>query len=89
MSITELTAIIAEMQEYTRIAEEAAAAADALKDKVKAHMGETETLTAGPYRVSWAPVTTTRIDSKRLTEERPDIAAQYSKTSTTRRFTVR
>ena len=89
MSITELTAIIAEMQEYTRIAEEAAAAADALKDKVKAHMGETETLTAGPYRVSWTPVTTTRIDSKRLTEERPDIAAQYSKASTTRRFTVR
>lgn len=89
MSTTEIIAALTELQEYTRIIEEAEAAAEALKDKIKAHMGDTETMTAGPYKVTWAPVTTTRIDSKRLTAEHPDIAAEYSKTSTARRFTVR
>ena len=89
MSTSEIISIITELQEYTRIAEEASAAADALRDRIKAHMGDMETLTAGPYKVTWAPVTTTRIDSKRLTAEHPDIAAEYSKTSTARRFTVR
>lgn len=89
MSITELTAITTELQEYTRIAEEANAAADALKDKVKAYMGDEEQLTAGPYKVTYKAVTTTRIDSKALTADHPDIAAQYTKATTARRFSVK
>lgn len=89
MSTSELIAIITELQEYNRIIEEAQAAADALKDRVKAHMGTDEQLTAGPYKVTWKAVTSTRIDSKRLTAEHPDIAASYTVTTTARRFTVK
>ncbi len=89
MSITELTAIITELQEYARIAEEATAAADALKDKVKAYMGELEQLTAGPYKVTYKAITTSRIDSKSLAADHPDIASQYTKTTTVRRFSVK
>ena len=89
MSNSELIAMLTELQEYTRIAEEATAAADALKDKVKAHMGDLEQMTAGPYKVTWKAVTSTRIDSKRLTAEHPDIAASYTVTTTARCFSVK
>ena len=88
MSTSELVAIITELQEYNRIIEEAQAAADALKDRVKAHMGDAEQLTAGPYKVTWKPVTTSRIDSKALKADHPDLCEQYTRTTTTRRFTV-
>lgn len=89
MSTTEIIATLTELQEYTRIIEEAQASADALRDKIKAHMGDLELLIAGPYKVTWAPVTTNRIDSKALAHDHPEIASAYTKASTTRRFTVK
>ena len=88
MSIFEITATITEMQEYIRIAEEAQAVAEALKDQIKSYMGDSELLNAGPYKVSWKPVTTSRIDTTAIKKDHPEIAAQYTKTTTTRRFTV-
>ena len=88
MSIFDITTTITEMQEYIRIAEEAQAAAEALKDQIKTYMGDSELLTAGPYKVSWKPVTTSRIDTTALKKALPEIAAQYTKTTTARRFTV-
>lgn len=41
------------------------------------------------YRVSWPVVETSRLDTKRIKEERPDIYKEYSKTTTSRRFTVK
>ena len=84
MSISEITAIITELQEYTRIAEEAEAAAEALRDRLKAAMGDAELLVAGPYKLTYKPVTRTSIDGKRLAADHPDIAAAYSKTIQTR-----
>lgn len=89
MSKNELLAVITEMQEYRRIADEASAAADALADRIKADMGDTEQLVIGPYKVSYATVTTNRIDSKLLRQDHPTIAELYTRTTTTRRFTVR
>lgn len=88
MSIFDITTTITEMQEYVRIAEEAQAAAEALKDQIKTYMGDSELLTAGPYKVSWKPVTTSRLDTTAIKRDHPEIAAQYTKTTTTRRFTV-
>lgn len=88
MSITEIAATITEMQEYIRIAEEAQAAAESLKDQIKSYMGDSELLTAGPYKVSWKPVTTSRIDTAAIKKDHPELAAEYTKTSTCRRFTV-
>ena len=88
MSTTEIIATLTELQEYTRIIEEASAAADALKDKIKAYMGDMETLTAGPYKVTWKPYTRRDIDSKALRADYPEIADTYTKTSTYRPFKV-
>lgn len=88
MSTTELTAKLTELQEYKRLADELQAQIDTLTDEIKAAMGDTEQITAGPYKVTWKPVTTTRIDTAALKKELPGIAERYMKTSTVRRFTV-
>ena len=89
MSTTEIISKLTEIQEYARIIDEATAAMEALKDEVKTHMGDETLLIAGPYKVTWAPVTTQRIDSSALKKDLPDIAARYTKAQTVRRFTVK
>lgn len=88
MSNSEIITALSELQELRRMQEELTAEIEALQDKIKDHMGEQELLLAGPYKVTWKPVTTTRIDTTALKKALPDIAAQYTKTTTTRRFTV-
>ena len=88
MSTAEITAKLTELQEYKRLTDELQAQIDALTDEIKAAMGDTEQITAGPYKVTWKPVTTTRIDTAALKKELPGIAERYMKTSTVRRFTV-
>lgn len=89
MSQSEIISTLTELQELRRMQEELSAEIDALQDAIKQHMGADEILTAGPYKVTWKPVTTSRIDSKALSADHPDIAEQYTKITTTRRFTVK
>ena len=88
MSTIELTSVLNELQELKRMREELDAELTALEDKIKAEMGDRETLTAGPYRVTWKPVTSSRLDGTALRRELPEIAARYSKQTTVRRFCI-
>ena len=88
MSIAEITAKVTEYQELKRMLEEIEAEMAALQDEIKAHMGDSELLMAGPYKVSYKNVTSSRVDTTALKKALPDIAAKYTKTTTTRRFTV-
>lgn len=88
MTIQEMTARVQELQELKRMQEELTAEIDALQDEIKAAMGETETIIAGAFRVSYKLVTSTRIDTTALKKDLPDVAARYSKVTTCRRFTV-
>ena len=88
MSINEITAKLSELKEIRNMIEELTADADAITDEIKAYMGDTEILLSGPYKVTYKPVTTSRIDTTALKKELPDIAARYTKQTTTRRFTV-
>ena len=88
MSNQELTARVNELQELKRMQEELNAEIDALQNAIKTAMGDNEIIIAGAWKVTYKAITTTRIDTTALKKDRPDIAAQYSKTSTSRRFTV-
>ena len=88
MSSAEITAKLSELMDLRRMQDELTAEIDAITDLIKAHMGNNETLLSGPYKVSYKPVTTSRIDTAALKKALPDIAAQYTKTTTARRFTV-
>ena len=43
---------------------------------------------ADDYKISWASFTQTRLDSKKLKEEQPEIYEKYVKTCNSRRFAV-
>ncbi|MBE5810333.1 MAG: hypothetical protein E7318_05280 [Clostridiales bacterium] len=59
-----------------------------LEDSVKAVMGDDELLTAGAYKVSWKTFTSSRVDTTALKKALPDIAAQFTKQTTARRFSI-
>lgn len=85
---TTITAKVQELQELKRMQEELTATIDAITDEIKAAMGDQEELSAGAFKVTWRPVTSSRIDTTALKKELPDIAAKYLKTTTARRFCV-
>ena len=88
MSEQDLIRKVKLLREMQRMAEEAQAEADALKDEIKAYMGDSEELRAGEYKVTWKPVTSSRIDTTALSKAMPDVAAAFTRSTTTRRFVV-
>ena len=79
---------VQELVELRRMADELQAEIDALTDEIKAYMGDEETLTTNAFKVSWKNVTSTRLDTVALKKALPDVAARFTKTTVTRRFSV-
>lgn len=79
---------IQELMELRRMSEEIQSEIDALQEEVKTFMGSEETMVAGAFKVSYKTVTSSRLDSAALKRELPDVAARYTRQTTTRRFTV-
>lgn len=88
MSINEMEIKCRELRQLQALIEEAQAEAEAIKDAIKAAMGSQEALQAGEYKVTWKPVTSTRLDATALRKALPDVAERFTRTTTTRRFTV-
>lgn len=82
---------VRDLRELTRMAAEIEAEIEAAKDALKRHMTEigTDTIEGSDFRITWQPVTTTRIDSKKLSADFPDIYSAYGITTTTRRFILK
>lgn len=77
-----------ELQELKRMREELDAEIEAVQDAIKTIMGTTEEMTVGAFRITWKSITTNRIDTAAMKKAMPEVVAQYTKTSTVRRFTV-
>lgn len=60
-----------------------------IEQEVKLFMKENESAGSEKYRVMWSNVDTTRLDTKKIREERPEIYRDFSRTTTFRRFTVK
>mgnify|MGYP000376534345 CR=1 FL=1 len=88
MSTAEIESKCRELRELLSLIDEAQAEADAIRDALKAAMGDTEELRAGEYKLTWRPVTSVKLDVKALRAALPDVAARFSRESTTRRFCV-
>ena len=89
MSNPNLEPKIKELLELKRLKEELEAEIAGMEDEIKAVMGEEETLIAGAFKVSWTAYTSSRFDSTRFKKDHAELAAAYTKTTTTRRFSVR
>lgn len=81
---------IHELRELRRMADELATAIDTIQDAIKAEMtaADVDVLTGSDWKAVWKPVTSSRIDTAALKKALPDLAAQFTKTSTVRRFSV-
>jgi Phage-related protein, predicted endonuclease len=88
MSITELQEKIRELRQLQSLIDEAQAEAEAIRDTVKAYMGEQDEIRAGEYRVTYKAVKSVRVDTAALRQALPEVAARFSKETVTRRFCV-
>ena len=81
--------IMSELAQYIRVQEEAAAMVEALKDQLKAQMqaAGVDTLAGAEHMATYKAVTSCRVDTTALKKDLPEIAARYTKTTETRRFT--
>lgn len=84
-----LDAIMQELAQYTRMAEEIAATVDSLKDILKKHMEENglEVLSGNEHKATYKTVTSSRIDTAALKKNAPTVADRFTKTTTAKRFT--
>lgn len=90
MSANEMTAKIRELKELKAMAEELAQEITAIEDSIKAELtaSNTDEMMIDVYKVRWTSVTSERLDTTAFKKALPDIAKQFTKTSTTRRFSI-
>lgn len=88
MSINEMEAKIRELRQLQALIAEAESEAEAIRDEIKAQMGEQEILLVGEYKVTWKAVTSTRLDTAALKKALPEVAERFTRETTTRRFNV-
>ena len=88
MSINEIEAKARELRQLQALIEDAQAEAEAIKDAIKAAMGDSESVQAGEYRITWKAVTSSRIDTSALRKALPDVAERFTKETVTRRFMI-
>lgn len=81
--------IMSDLAQYTRLQEETAAIIDGLKDELKSIMQaeNIEVLQGTEHKASYKAVVSSRIDTSALKKELPEVAAKYTRTTETRRFT--
>lgn len=90
MSVNDLTAKVNDLRELRRMADELAAEIDAIQDAIKEHMtaAGVDTLAGADYKISWKAVTSQRFDTAAFKKDNPEIAAAYTKATTSRRFVL-
>lgn len=88
MSINELESKARELRQLQALIEEAQQEVEAIKDAIKAAMGDSEAVVAGEYKITWKSVTTARIDTSALKKALPEVAAAFTRETTVRRFCV-
>lgn len=89
MSTQNINDIMAQLAQYQRIAEETADIIDGLKDELKGYMVKNglDTLTGDEHKATYKAVESSRIDTRALRKELPEIADRYTTTSQAMRFT--
>lgn len=62
--------------------------AEAIKDEMKAEMGNEEHIEVDGFKVNYTIVISTTLDSTKLKKELPDLWNMYKKEGITRRFSI-
>lgn len=89
MTTNEIITRAKQIRELEALIAEATAEADALKDELKAELGDREELRAGEYKITYKTVTSSRLDTTAIKKlfSAEDLIP-FTKTTTTRRFAI-
>ena len=87
MSINEMNSKVKELRELRRMADEEI---DSIQNAIKAHMDAegVDTINGTDWKVTYKAVTSSRIDTGALKKALPDLAQQFTRITTTRRFSL-
>lgn len=90
MSSNEMNSKVQELRELRRMADDLSKEIESIQDEIKQEMTtrQADELSGADWKITWKTVTSTRFDSTAFRKARPDLADQYTKTTTTRRFIV-
>lgn len=90
MSINDMDSKIKELRELRRMADELAVEMESITDSIKRHMDAegVDTLNGTDLKVTYKAVTSSRLDTTALKKALPDLTAQFTKTTTARRFCI-
>lgn len=90
LSTTEIITKVEELKEMEQLIAEATAEAEAIRDIIKATMNEqnTEELEAGTHIIRYKTVLSNRFDSTAFKKVMPDVYKEYTKQTTSRRFSI-
>ncbi len=90
MSTNEMESKIKELRELRRMADELAAEIDSIQDAIKHHMDAegVDTISGTDWKVTYKAVTSSRLDAAALKKALPDLAAQFTRSTTVRRFCI-
>lgn len=89
MSINEYVTTCRQYKELQRMREEIDAELAALADAIKRAMGDSDTVTAGEYKITNKTVNSSRLDTTALKKELPEIAARFTVATVQTRFQIR
>lgn len=78
-----------ELAQYIRMQDEISQTIEGLKDQIKAYMQQNhlETLASDEHKATYKTVTQNRIDTTAFKKAFPSMAEQFTKTTTSQRFT--
>lgn len=90
MSEQNLREAIKNYKELQRLAEDLEQEMEAVKDAIKAELTRqgVDELTAGEYRVRWAAVKSSRLDTNALRKAAPELCEKFTRSVETKRFSV-
>ena len=90
MTIKDITIVAKDYREIQAMIKELEAEADALKQTIINEMDarQVEKLEAGEYTIRWNLIESSRLDATALKKALPEIAAQFTRSTTSTRFQV-
>ena len=90
MSENEMTKKVRELKELKAMIDELSAEAATIEDEIKAEMTarNVNEMAVDVFKIRYTTVNSTRFDSSAFKKAHGDLYAQYSKQTTSRRFTI-
>ena len=90
MSRQDIEGKVREIRELKRMQEELSAELEALTCEIKAHMDAegVDTISGTDWKVTYKAVTSSRLDASALKKALPDLAEQFTRSTTSRRFCI-